>query len=285
MSAPRRQRVATRWGVFAFLASTVGSAGFVVAYALASSVQWQGVTLAVGLAGLGVGLVVWSKGLMPQGPEVEDRPDLEPSTDEEREAAAAFTEGRRSIGRRKLFAPLLVAATGAFAATILTPIRSLGPAPKDKLRSTRWGAGVRVVDETGHPVTADDLGVGGILTVFPEGAVTSADDQTVLLRVGLEELRPVPGREDWSPEGYLAYSKICTHAGCPVGLFQTDTQVLLCPCHQATFAVLDGARSVFGPAPRPLPQLPLAIDGDGFLVATGGFSEPPGPGRWTLGRP
>ncbi|CAN5345188.1 Rieske 2Fe-2S domain-containing protein [soil metagenome] len=284
MSAPRGQRVATRWGVFAFLASTLGSAGFVVAYAVAASPQWQGVALSIGLAGLGVGLVVWSKGLMPQGPEVEKRPDLEPSTDEEREAATAFTEGRRSIGRRKLFAPLLVAATGAFTATILTPIRSLGPAPVDQLRTTGWGDGVRLVDETGRPVATEELNVGGILTVFPEGHVDAADAQTVLLRVGQEELQPPPGREDWSPEGYLAYSKICTHAGCPVGLFQTDTQVLLCPCHQATFAVLDGARSVFGPAPRPLPQLPLAIDGDGFLVATGDFSEPPGPGRWTLGQ-
>ncbi|MDP8977774.1 MAG: Rieske (2Fe-2S) protein [Actinomycetota bacterium] len=277
--------MATRWGVLAFVASTLGSTGLVVAYVVEAGPQWQGVALSIGLAGLGAGLVAWSKGLMPQGPEVEDRPDLEPSADEERETAAAFTAGRRSIGRRRLFASLLVAATGAFVATIVTPIRSLGPAPRDKLRASRWGAGVRVVDEEGHPVAVEELDVGGVLTVFPEGAVQSADDQTVLLRVGLEELQPLPGREDWSPEGYLAYSKICTHAGCPVGLFQTDTQVLLCPCHQATFAVLDGARTVFGPAPRPLPQLPLAVDRDGFLVARGDFSEPPGPGRWSLGQP
>ena len=78
----------------------------------------------------------------------------------------------------------------------------------------------------------------------------------------------------------IAYSKICTHVGCPVGLYQADTHELLCPCHQSTFDVLDGARPRFGPATRSLPQLPLAVDGDGFLTAQSDFTEPVGPGFW-----
>jgi ubiquinol-cytochrome c reductase iron-sulfur subunit len=103
----------------------------------------------------------------------------------------------------------------------------------------------------------------------------------VLVRVEASRLRPRPGRETWAPEGNVAYSKICTHVGCPVGLYQAPTHELVCPCHQSTFDVLDGARPKFGPATRSLPQLPLAVDQEGFLVAQGDFDEPVGPGYWS----
>jgi ubiquinol-cytochrome c reductase iron-sulfur subunit len=93
-------------------------------------------------------------------------------------------------------------------------------------------------------------------------------------------LQPVKGRETWSPQGFVAYSKICTHAGCPVGLYQAQLHELLCPCHQSNFDVLSGARPLFGPAAVALPQLPLRITPDGFLAATGDFSEPVGPYFW-----
>jgi ubiquinol-cytochrome c reductase iron-sulfur subunit len=116
--------------------------------------------------------------------------------------------------------------------------------------------------------------------VFPEGSPGSADGQAVLIRVAPGLLHPKPGREDWSPGGLVAYSKICTHAGCPVGLYQADSHQLLCPCHQSTFDVLRHAIPQIGPAAAPLPQLPLAIDADGYVVARGDFSEPVGPSFW-----
>ena len=130
------------------------------------------------------------------------------------------------------------------------------------------------------PVNVGDLEVGGVITVFPEGNVGSADSQTLLIRLANHAVTTRPGRETWAPEGYVAYSKVCTHAGCPVGLYQAGTERLLCPCHQSTFDVLDGARPVFGPAARSLPQLPLAVDGSGYVVSRGDFSGPVGPGFW-----
>jgi ubiquinol-cytochrome c reductase iron-sulfur subunit len=75
----------------------------------------------------------------------------------------------------------------------------------------------------------------------------------------------------------VAYSKICTHTGCPVGLLRTDDASLYCPCHQAQFDAARAAVPTFGPATRPLPQLPLGVDGRGYLIALGDFSQPVGP--------
>jgi ubiquinol-cytochrome c reductase iron-sulfur subunit len=131
-------------------------------------------------------------------------------------------------------------------------------------------------------VTAGDLRVGGVLTVFPEGHPQAADSQAILIRMEPGQLVVQPGREAWSPDGYVAYSKVCTHAGCPVGLYEQATGQLFCPCHQSVFDAKDGARPTAGPATRPLPQLPLAIDPQGFLTAGGEFPEPVGPGFWNL---
>ena len=120
------------------------------------------------------------------------------------------------------------------------------------------------------------------MTAFPEGYVGSADAQTVLIRVAPELLQLPPDRVIWAPDGYVAYSKLCTHAGCPVGLYRATEHQLLCPCHQSTFNVLDGAEVVFGPAGRPLPQLPIQLQGDGTFVAQGDFFEPVGPAFWDI---
>jgi ubiquinol-cytochrome c reductase iron-sulfur subunit len=144
---------------------------------------------------------------------------------------------------------------------------------------------VRVVREDGEPVRPDDLPVDGVLTVFPEGHVDAGDGPTLLIRTRRgREFRTRDGREGWTVDGIVAYSKLCTHVGCPVGLYQSEEGLLLCPCHQSTFDVYDGARPVFGPAARSLPQLPLDVDDDGYLVATGDFSDPVGPGFWDRGR-
>ncbi|MBA3431839.1 MAG: Rieske (2Fe-2S) protein [Actinobacteria bacterium] len=127
-----------------------------------------------------------------------------------------------------------------------------------------------------------DVPAEGIATVFPEGHVGVSDGQTVLVRVDPDLLDLPEGRSEWTPEGVLAYSKICTHVGCAVGLYRSEAQELLCPCHQSTFDVLRGAVPTFGPAARPLPQLPLSLDDEGYLTATGDFSEPPGPSFWNI---
>jgi len=178
---------------------------------------------------------------------------------------------------------MLLVALGALGAAAVFPIRSLGPKPGRSLFETAWRRGTRLVTAEGTPVAATNLPVGGVLTVFPEGHTGSADSQTVLVRVDPSTFQPLPGRATWSPEGYLAYSKICTHAGCPVGLYEQSSNSLFCPCHQSVFDVLDGAKPIGGPATRPLPQLPLEVGADGFLRAQGDYPEPVGPGFWNEG--
>ena len=137
-----------------------------------------------------------------------------------------------------------------------------------------------MVGVDGQVVSADDLPIGSITTVFPENAPGAPDSQAVLIHVDPAQLQLSGDAASWAPDGYVCYSKICTHAGCPVGLYRAESHELLCPCHQSTFDVLRGAEPTFGPADRPLPQLPIEIDDDGYLVAGGDFSEPVGPGFW-----
>jgi ubiquinol-cytochrome c reductase iron-sulfur subunit len=132
------------------------------------------------------------------------------------------------------------------------------------------------VTETGAPVRPESLPINGVVTVFPEGHTDAADAQTVLINL--------PEDAEGGTEGLVAYSKICTHAGCPVGLYQAETKELFCPCHQSAFAVLQDAKPVAGPATRPLPRLPIGVNEDGDLVALGDFPEPVGPGFWNRGR-
>ena len=139
-----------------------------------------------------------------------------------------------------------------------------------------------MVGEDGAPIRPADLSFGTVRTVFPDGAVGTPDAATLLLRIRPSDLQLEGERATWAPEGAIGYSKICTHAGCPVGLYRATDHALLCPCHQSTFDVLRGAVPVFGPAARPLPQLPMGVDADGYLVALGDFPEPVGPAFWNL---
>ena len=103
------------------------------------------------------------------------------------------------------------------------------------------------------------------------------------MRLDPDKLEVSPGREDWNVDGIVAYSKICTHVGCPVALYEQHTHHLLCPCHQSTFDVTREAKVVFGPASHPLPQLPITVNEEGFLVARSDFQEPVGPVYWERG--
>lgn len=267
----------------AFVLSALASIGLTIVYALGGNPQLEGALIGLAMGGLAIGFILWSKHLMPRGPFVEEREPLA-SPEPEREAVAEdFSRREGSLPRRRLLVRALVGALAALGAALVFPIRSLGPAPGRSLFRTPWRGGRRLVSVDGSPVAADDLPVGGVLTVFPEGHTDAADAQVVLVRVDPAAYEPPPGREDWSPMGYLAYSKICTHAGCPVGLYEQITNRLFCPCHQSVFDVLDRARPIGGPATRALPQLPLAIDDAGMLRARGDFSEPVGPAWWDLG--
>jgi ubiquinol-cytochrome c reductase iron-sulfur subunit len=222
---------------------------------------------------------------MPGGDDEQEREPLR-STDEDRRAFVAdFEAGEHVLVRRRLMLALAGSSLVVGAVAALFPFRSLGPRPGSSLRRTAWTPGRRLVDESGRPIRAADLGDGSAVTVFPEGVSTSdtsadrASSQAVLIRVAGEPIRP-PGRRDWTVDGCVAYSRICTHAGCPVGLYEADVHKLVCPCHQSLFDVLDGARPEFGPATRALPQLPLAVDRSGYLVAQSDFHEPVGPSYW-----
>lgn len=268
-----------------FAASTVASVALTVVYAAGGQAQAEGALLAVALGGIGFGIVTWCKRLMPDDILREPRPSPASRPGEVDEVVDELTGNEAAVDRRHLLTTALVVALGGLGLAALLPIRSLGPRPGRGLKSTPYAAGgLRLVDEGGVPVTVGRLAPNGVLTVFPEGFVGREDAQTLLLNLVDHRVVATPGREGWTVGGHVAYSKICTHAGCPVGLFEERLGTLLCPCHQSSFDVLHGAEPVFGPATRPLPQLPLAANQRGELYATGDFSAPVGPGFWDRDR-
>ena len=245
-----------------------------------------GLSLGVGLFFIGFGVSAWGKYLMPQGPFTEARHALH-STRAERDAIAAALVQRTDVvvRRRTMLVGLLGGAMGIFGIVAIFPLlRSLGPLPGKTMTKTNWRRGSLLVDANGRAIHRDELEPGGLVTVFPAGyetnAQTQAVDQTVLIRAQTTALVTEPGRTSWAPAGYVAYSKLCTHAGCPVGLYEKELRLLVCPCHQSMFNIDNGAVPQFGPAPRPLPQLPLYIDKSGFLRAQSGYDQPVGPGYW-----
>lgn len=265
----------------ALLLSVVASLALAVVYIAGGEPQLEGPMLAVALGGIGAALILWGKKILPDTEEQEPR--HLPSAEGEVEAAQeAVEEGGEELARRRFLIRLLAAAGGALGVALVFPIRSLGPSPGRSLLETAWRAGVRVVTEDGHAVRLDAIEEGSIATVFPEDAVGSRDAQAVLVRVSADALRLPTNRETWAPSGNVCYSKVCTHAGCPVGLYVQTENALRCPCHQSQFNVLNGAEPIGGPAVRPLPQLPLEVDDEGYLVAGGGFSEPVGPSFWNM---
>lgn len=244
--------------------------------------QLEGLLLGLALGGLGVGFILWGKLLLPHGEITEDRKPLRSTSQVRAGFDVAFERGGDLLPRRSFLGRMLAGALGALGLAALFPIRSLGPSPGKSLFTTAWRPGTRLVKEDGSWVRLDELALGGVLTVFPEGFTErdKADSQTLLIRVEPERLRAKAGRESWTRDGHIAYSKVCTHAGCPVGLYQTQTGHLLCPCHQSTFDALNAAKPIFGPASRSLPQLPLDVDPQGYLIATSDYQEAIGPAFW-----
>jgi ubiquinol-cytochrome c reductase iron-sulfur subunit len=274
----RNPKTAPRFVGACFLASTAAAIALSVVYWRGGQPQLEGTLLAVALGSLGSGLVLWAHHLLPSDLRTEHREPLATSPEEQAEFAEDLDRG--GVERRRFLIGALTAALAAIGVALAFPIRSLGPRPGHALEHTPWRAGVRAVTSDGKVVRASDVPVDGLVTIFPEGSPDSADGQAVLMRVDPTLLSGPRGGADWAPQGLIAFSKVCTHAGCPVGLYEASIHQLLCPCHQSAFAVLDGARPTSGPADRALPQLPLKIDSDGVLVARGDFSEPVGPRTW-----
>jgi len=266
----------------AFMVATASALALFVVYVRGGNPQAEGALLALALGGVGTGLLVWATRLMPRiHDETQPRKKAPSATESDREATVETVEaGVEEIRRRSFLSRLLLGAAGALGLAALIPIRSLGRSPGDSLLTTKWTAGARLVTADGTPVTSSTLEVDSFTTVFPEGFEGSADSQAVLIRVEPELLTLPPDRSAGAPDGLVAYSKICTHAGCPLGLYLAATHELRCPCHQSTFDVLDGARPVYGPAPKPLPQLLLEIGDDDNVRATGDFTGPVGPSFW-----
>lgn len=287
-----REDRATRLAAIAFGVAIVASLGLLAVYMGGGDTQWEGVLLFLTFAAVGLGLGVWVR--VAIGPEVivEDRYPMR-STDEARQAFESEFEasvGEVTAGGRRRFLLRMLGGVGASLGLALTaPLLSLGPVfstgARNELFVTDWRRGVRLATPEGEALRPEDVVMDQIVTVFPLGADNPADAQAVLVgtRPGLldPDGLPIP---DGVVEGLVCYSKICTHAGCPVGLYRASAGELLCPCHQSTFDVYDGARVLSGPTGRPLPQLPIGVDEDGFLIALGDFSEPVGPSFWNLTR-
>lgn len=267
-----------------FVISFLCAVGLMVTYAMGGQTQVEGALLGGTFGAFGAALVLWSKHLFPQDEVIQQRHHIESTPEEQQELEDVLNTGIKDVTRRKFLTRLGGTAVGAIGVASLFPLKSLGPNPGNALFHTQWKRGLRLVTQAGQPIRPTDLQVGGIMTVWPEGAERNENDSTLLIKVPVDRFRPRKGRESWIVQGNVAYSKVCTHVGCPVGLYREATHELLCPCHQSTFNVLDGARAVFGPAARSLPQLPLGLDDAGYLIAMSDYQEPVGPGFWNRGR-
>jgi ubiquinol-cytochrome c reductase iron-sulfur subunit len=278
----RRERWGTLFVSLAFGVCIAAGLGFLFIYWSGGNNLLLGGMLALCLAGIGSALVLWAHWLTRHKQATEQREQLASSLAERTSLITEYEAGVRDVHRRGLLKWIGAAAAGMLASIVISLIRSLSGAPGDALYTTVWKRGQRLMTEDGKPITVHSLQPEGTITVFPENSIGSEKSQTVLIRVREDLLQLPKDRANWAPNGYLAFSRICTHAGCPVGLYQSETHLLLCPCHQSTFNVLQSAVPTGGPATRSLPQLPLYVDSDGTLRASGGFSEPPGPGFWGM---
>jgi ubiquinol-cytochrome c reductase iron-sulfur subunit len=272
------------------LACAAASALFVVAYALGWSTQALGGTLAAALLALAAAFVVLGQRLVSDQEIVEDYPADE-HPDEQAEVAQIVRESGEGITRKRLLGGAAAIAGGTLGAALVTPAVSLGPVfDTSRLNETPWRPGRRLVDEQGRPIEADAIEAGPFYTAFAEGADRKQlGSSLVVVRLDPAALRLPAARAGWAPEGILAYSKICPHAGCAIALYRNPkfdpTQprpALICPCHYSTFDPADGGTVLFGPAGRPLPQLPLEIGADRTLRAAGDLSTPAGPSWWGI---
>ena len=287
---PKRAKRAEFRIAACFFVAVLCGLSLMVVYCLGGQPQAEGALLFFAFLGLGVGFVFTARDLLP-GHDIAAHRHPHGSSAEQRAAVVqAFNRGLEPLLSRRVLLGSLSAAGGVFGIAALFPLASLGDRPLTTLEHTAWGNGTKVVDRFGHPVKLGQLSVNGVLTVFPEGSigddVKMASGQTMLINVGNADFHLDPSH-NWTvldgQERYVAFSKVCTHAGCPVGLYNRSSRQLVCPCHQSTFDVLSRCNPVFGPASRSLPQLPLGVTPDNELISLEGYQEPVGPGFWNRG--
>jgi ubiquinol-cytochrome c reductase iron-sulfur subunit len=265
--------------------------GFVAVYViLQTNTQWLGATMGGMLVCLAVAAIAAGKLVVPQEIDVEERDTLL-KPDEADEVVEMIEAGGEGVSRRGLIAGAGGLAGAAFVAAAAAPIASLGPR-LHHIHGSPWQRGRRLVDDQGRPYRADDIEVGTFYTAFPEhGDPEHLNAPLIVVKLPPEDIHLPPARSDWAPSGILAYSKICPHAGCAISLYRYPTYAptstnpaFTCPCHYSTFLPGDGGRLIFGPAGRALPQLPLMVDGAGYVRAAGPFHEDIGPSWWNVER-
>jgi ubiquinol-cytochrome c reductase iron-sulfur subunit len=301
---PKRERSAERTVYTLFYLSIAGSVWAIAAYMafpiesgnigdIRLSTLFMGLGVTLALLGLGFGAVHWAKALMSDKEGIDIRHPVQGSDETRARAVEIFKEANEEsgFGRRTLIRNSLIGALIAFPLPGIVLFRGLGPQNEDPVKllsETMWKKGLRLTrDPTGTPIKASDVTLGSVFHVIPEGLLEKEDmleqkakAAVLLMRLLPEDLHVSPGRENWNYHGIVAYSKICTHVGCPVALYEQQTHHLLCPCHQSQFDITHEARVIFGPAKRPLPQLPITVDDEGYLIARNGFDQPVGPSFW-----
>jgi ubiquinol-cytochrome c reductase iron-sulfur subunit len=254
-------------------ATAIGAAVFGVAFAVCLIAE-----LPIAVYGTFLALAFFSLGLSVRRYFFDRFPEVEaaelrhkPDSDPDRPLTAVAP-----LARRPLLTRIVVASAGVFGVSLLALVPSLGPKVGETLRSTPWARGVRLQTTDGEAIRPEDIAFGGVVTAWPADFIGFERAAAVVLRLTVEPV--VPTVLDWVVgESLVAYSKICTHAGCPVALYREREASLYCPCHQSTFDVRRGCVPIFGPAARPLPQLPLGVDDEGYLIALGDFEDLVGP--------
>jgi ubiquinol-cytochrome c reductase iron-sulfur subunit len=301
---PKAAKHAERVIVLLFYVSVVGSVFAMAAYFAfpirpddLGSVRLNNVFIGLGLAfallAIGIAAIHWSKALMDDREGIDIRHPVPGPPPVQARAVEIFRTADRESGfnRRVLIRNGMIASLAALPFPAIFLFRDLAPAvgtPAEAYSHTLWKQGTRLAkDPTGDPIRASDVTIGSVFHVIPEGLNESEDvleekgkAAVLLMRLEPGDLNVSPDRKNWNYDGIVAYSKICTHVGCPVALYEQQTHHLLCPCHQSQFDITHEAAVIFGPAVRPLPQLPITVDSEGYLVARSDFHEPVGPSFW-----
>ncbi|EWM68425.1 ubiquinol-cytochrome c reductase iron-sulfur subunit [Micromonospora chalcea] len=308
----KAERRLTRTVALMFLLTGVFATAFLVVY-IWWPWQWEpgrggdklytpllGVTLGLALLGIGFGILTWGKKLLPKEVSIQDRHDQvdDPEGRKITGETMLYLADEMGVRRRPLLGISLLAGlapVGAVAAAPLIGGLIEQPHKNNQMFTTGFQPGeggkkIRLIREDGRPIRPADVSVGGQLTVFPgiDGGVSNkhADSPTLLIHLREDDAQKSraanerKGHGDYMWGNYVAYSKICTHAGCPASLYEQQTNRLLCPCHQSQFLITDNAKPIFGPANRPLPQLPIEVDEEGFFVAKSDYTETIGPDFW-----
>jgi ubiquinol-cytochrome c reductase iron-sulfur subunit len=273
--------------------AVVFALGFIVVYGAFSphgmSNSLLGISLGGSLVWIALALTVVAKRLVVTEELEDDYPETHPA--KQQEVAQIVRESGSRITRKRLLVGAGAAAGGTLGLAALTPALSLGPVwDTTPFDLTPWRPGVRLVDDQGRPLRAEDILHQSYYTAFAEGADKELlGSSLVVIRLDPDKLHLPPGRSAWAPEGIMAYSKICPHAGCAVALYRNPkfpavqpSPALVCPCHYSTFDPFTGGSVIYGPAGRPLPQLPLMVDAAGYLRAAGNFSARVGPSWWNV---